>query len=140
MMHRLFTFFALPVCAAFATPCDQLTALKLANITITKAAIVPAATDPSAVPEYCQVLGAVRTSGLHGEPDNKVAFEVDLPTQGWNGKLYYAGGGGFAGGRSNKSVLARGYASAYTDTGHENPSAFDATWALNSYTKKVDFF
>jgi len=142
MMRSVSCVFLLGIArAAFAaTPCDQMTALKLPSVSIRTAAIVAAANAPVVLPEFCQVLGSVRTPGLKGEPDNKVNFEVDLPTAGWNGKLYFAGGGGFAAGRSVKNVMTRGYASAYTDAGHENPSAFDATWASNSYTKKVDFF
>jgi len=31
-------------------------------------------------------------------------------------KLYFAGGSGFIGGRSNKAPMSKGYATAYTDT------------------------
>jgi len=137
---RIFALMSLSNCLVFGASCDSLTHVKLSRMTIESATVVPAVATPAPIPEHCRVLGYITTPGLHGEPSNQVHFEVDLPTAGWNGKLYFAGGGGFAGGRANRSVLSRGYASAYTDTGHENPSAYDATWALNRFTKKVDFF
>jgi len=139
-MRRYLLFF-LTSAVAIAATCQDLQQLKFPAVTITSAAEMPAATQGQAkIPAFCQAKGFVTTPGLHGEPANQVRFEVDLPTSGWNGKLYFAGGGGFVAGRSNKAVMAQGYASAYTDAGHENPSAFDATWANNSLTKKVDFF
>jgi pimeloyl-ACP methyl ester carboxylesterase len=110
---------------------------QLPGLRIESAETVPAA---ASLPEFCQVKGYVVTPGLQGEPDNKVNFEVDLPTSGWNGKLFFAGGSGFIGGRPNKAPMSKGYATAYTDTGHDAASAVDATWALNSMTRKADFF
>lgn len=138
--HPLFPTFLAAATTAMAATCPDLNLLKLPGIAITSAAEVPALAGPARLPAYCQAKGYVTTPGLHGEPDNQVRFELDLPATGWNGKLYFAGGGGFSAGRSNKAVLAQGFASAYTDAGHENPSAFDATWAGNSLTRKVDFF
>ncbi len=130
---RLLALLALCPIGAFAC----LNNLKLPDTHIVTASIVSAA---APLPEFCQVQGYVVTPGLNGEPDNKVNFEVDLPTTGWNGKLYFAGGSGFIGGRSNKRPMSKGYATAYTDTGHDATSAVDATWAAGSMTKKVDFF
>jgi feruloyl esterase len=139
--HLLLSLFLAAARLAAAATCEDLALLKLPAVTITSAADVPAGTaGQTRLPAYCQAKGYVTTPGLHGEPANQVRFEVDLPGTGWNGKLYFAGGGGFVAGRSNKNVMAQGYASAYTDAGHENPSAFDATWAGNSLTRKVDFF
>jgi feruloyl esterase len=126
------------LCCTGAFACENtLTAFQLPDTHIVSASTVPAA---AALPEFCQVRGYVVTRGLKGEPDNKVNFEVDLPAAGWNGKLYFAGGSGFIGGRSNKTPMSKGYATAYTDTGHEAASAVDATWANSSMTRKVDFF
>ncbi len=138
--HLLIPFFLSAGASALAATCTDISLLKLPAVTITSAAEVPAAAGQARIPAYCQVKGSVTTPGMSGEPDNQVRFEVDLPATEWNGKLYFAGGGGFVAGRSNKAVMAQGYASAYTDAGHENPSAFDATWAGNSLTRKVDFF
>src|SRR5579872_667224 len=133
---RLLALVALCPAGLFACQAN-LTSLKLPDTHIVAASVVPAA---APLPEFCQVQGYVVTPGVNGEPDIKVNFEVDLPTAGWNGKLYFAGGSGFIGGRSNKRPMSRGYATAYTDTGHEAASAVDATWAAGSMTRKVDFF
>jgi feruloyl esterase len=134
MLMRLFVLIGL--CGATAFACE-VTKLKVSDAHIVSASTIKAA---APLPEFCQVMGYVVTPGLKGEPDNKVNFEVDLPTAGWNGKLYFAGGSGFIGGRSNKAPMSKGYATTYTDTGHDAASAVDATWANGSLTKKVDFF
>lgn len=129
---------SLLLCATGILACENLsTALQLPDTHIVSAATIPAA---APLPEFCLVQGYVVTHGLNGEPDNHVNFEVDLPTSTWNGKLYFAGGSGFIGGRSNKRPMSQGYATAYTDTGHHAASAVDATWAEGSMTRKVDFF
>ncbi|MEP6782471.1 MAG: tannase/feruloyl esterase family alpha/beta hydrolase [Acidobacteriota bacterium] len=94
--------------------------------TITAAAMVPA-TDKLAA--YCRVDGHVTSVG------NEVNVRIGLP-QNWNGKYYFSGVGGLGGriGSLDKG-LARGYASASTDTGH---SADDATWATNR-AKEIDY-
>jgi feruloyl esterase len=126
------------LCSTSIFACENvLTSLRLPDTHIVTAATIPAA---ARLPQFCQVQGYVVTHGLNGEPDNKVNFEVDLPTTGWNGKLYFAGGSGFIGGRLNKGPMAKGYATASTDTGHDAASAVDATWAQGSMTRKVDFF
>src|SRR3954465_1338466 len=89
-------------CASIFACENALTKFKLPDSHIASAATVPAA---APLPEFCEVHGYVVTRGLNGEPDNKVNFEVDLPTSGWNGKLYFAGGSGFIGGRSNKNPM-----------------------------------
>ena len=133
-MQRLALFC---LCSIAGLACDSSLTLKLPDTHIASASTIRAA---GPLPEFCQVQGYVVTRGIEGEPDNKVNFEVDLPTSGWNGKLYFAGGSGFIGGRSSKAPMAKGYATAYTDTGHDAASAVDATWAKGSMTKKVDFF
>ena len=126
------------LCSPAIFACENaFTSLKLPDSRIVSAVVIPAA---APLPEFCEVHGYVVTKGLNGEPDNKVNFEIDLPIAGWNGKLYFAGGSGFIGGRSNKNPMAKGYATAYTDTGHQAASAVDATWAQGSMTKKADFF
>jgi feruloyl esterase len=81
------------------------------------------------LPEYCSVFGTVSPA---------VTFEVRLPTT-WNGKLYFAGNGGFAGNIEDTSFgLVRGYATASTDTGHE-ADFLDASWALNNRPAEQDY-
>jgi feruloyl esterase len=97
-----------------------------ADTTITGASWVEAA--PTA-PRHCLVDGHVQV------PGNTVRFRVGLPAS-WNGKFYFQGVGGLAGtigGLTNG--LARGYASASTDTGHD---AADPAWGANR-AKEIDY-
>ena len=72
-----------------------------------------------------------------------VGFEVWLPIAGWNGKLQLVGNGGMAGTISYRAMgraLARGYATASTDTGHRaGPVPFDASWASGRTDLIEDF-
>jgi Tannase and feruloyl esterase len=119
---------ALPNCNVGA-----LAALNVPNVTIISVADVPAS--PSN-PEFCDVLGTLRTTGF-GAPDGSARFEIKLPAT-WNGKFLFLGVGGFAG-SLNPAVnpvdfigsLGLGYATAVTDTGH-SAGATDARWALNA--------
>ncbi len=94
--------------------------------TITKAEVVEAKGDQ---PRFCQVDGHTAT------PGNEVDFRLGLP-QNWNGKYYFVGVGGTGGtiGRLDAG-LARGYASASTDTGHD---AEDRAWSTDA-AKRIDY-
>jgi feruloyl esterase len=94
--------------------------------TITGAKVVEATGDQ---PRHCEVDGHTAT------PGNEVNFRLGLPER-WNGKYYFVGVGGLGGtiGRLDAG-LARGYASASTDTGHE---ASDPTWGSN-HAKEIDY-
>jgi len=72
--------------------------------------------------------GIRRHARAEGRAGQQGQFEVDLPTAGWNGKLYFAGGQRIHRG-ARTSANVEGYATAYTDTGHDAASAVDATWA-----------
>ena len=118
---------ALPNCNVGA-----LAALNVPNVTIVSAVDVPGSV---ATPEFCQVLGVLRTTGF-GAPDGAAQFEIRLPAT-WNGKFLFVGVGGFAGSLSPAinpidflGSLSAGYATAVTDTGH-NGGGTDARWALN---------
>ena len=93
---------------------------------------VIAATDKD--PAYCQV----RATALPA-----ISIEVRLPMEGWNGKYYQAGCGGFCGilGRADGQGafinamgpgLRKGYATATSDSGHHGMSVVDAAWAHNN--------
>jgi pimeloyl-ACP methyl ester carboxylesterase len=61
---------------------------------------------------------------------------IGLPVTNWNGRFQGNGGGGFSGGSAGslRGPVARGFASAATDTGHEGGSgsfALDAAGRLN---------
>ena len=97
-----------------------------AGTTITKASVVEAA---GARPRHCLVDGHVTV------PGNTVNFRLALPAT-WNGKYYFQGVGGLGGAIGSLDLgLARGYASASTDTGHLSS---DATWGQNR-AKEIDY-
>ena len=118
-----------------------LTGFAVPNVTIVAAVDVPAS---SASPEFCDVLGTVKTTGF-GAPDGSARFELRLPTP-WNGKFLFFGVGGFAGTLNPATnpidflqALPRGYATIVTDTGHVGQgldpkdqlgATTDARWAL----------
>jgi feruloyl esterase len=127
---RYFTLrlgFAALLCAMFAgvtawadcTPA-ALSALGVGNMALTSVTLIPA-TPPD--PEYCDVKGAVVTSG-GGAEAGSANFEIALPAN-WNQKFIFRGVGGLAGTLTpsvnpadQAQFLAKGYATAITDTGH----------------------
>jgi feruloyl esterase len=126
-----------------AAGCESLAGLQLQDTTITAAATVPAGdfTPPGAaaaitgLPEFCRVAGVIAPTA-----DSSIGFEVWLPTQ-WNGRYLQSGNGGFAGAVPYAALgkgIARGYATAGTDNGHQAPGR-DASWALGHPEKVVDF-
>jgi Tannase and feruloyl esterase len=66
--------------------------------------------------------------------DSDIKIEVWLPTAGWNGKFMAVGNGGFSGAipyPAMRTVMARGYAVASTDTGHQSNGATRVgRWAI----------
>jgi feruloyl esterase len=129
--------------AVSAATCEGLAELKLPNTTITSAQAVAAGafTPPTGsvapykdLPAFCRVTGVIKPTS-----DSEINFEVWLPAANWNGRFHGIGNGGFAGSISYSGLagaLARGYASASTDTGH---GGNDASWALNHPEKIVDY-
>lgn len=92
-----------------------------------------------ALPEYCRVLGYVRPA---------INFEIRLPTEGWNGKFYMAGCGGFCGTLASDAggfinainyALERGYAVATTDGGHWGAASSDGRWARDNPVAEADW-
>jgi feruloyl esterase len=79
--------------------------------------------------------GAHRLGQRLGHRGNEVNFRLGLPDN-WNGKFYFQGVGGLGGTIGNLDTgLARGYASASTDTGHVSS---DPTWGSNR-AKEIDY-
>jgi hypothetical protein len=84
------------------------------DFSIVSAVTVPASGD---APAYCRVSGLIQP---------EVRFEVNLPAV-WNGRLYMFGNGGYAGEAldgpprqgTGRRALARGFATAQTNTGHD---------------------
>jgi feruloyl esterase len=141
--------------------CESLESLELPETTITSAQVVPAGgfappqgaggghggrrrggdrpaprEEAGDLPTFCRVAGVVAP---------QIRFEVWLPPPtgalGWNGKLNGVGNGGLAGSISYGAMiqaLARGYATASTDTGHTDETDHEA-WALGHPELLVDF-
>jgi feruloyl esterase len=132
-----------PASAADCAPA-ALSALGVSGMTIASATDVPAAA-PN--PQYCDVKGSVATSG-EGAGPGSADFEAMLPAN-WNGKFIFNGVGGLAGNLNSSAnpvdrslFLARGYATAITNTGHLNS---DPTWEFTSpgepnTPKVIDYF
>jgi hypothetical protein len=84
--------------------------------------------------QYCDVMGYVA-------PQNK--FELKLPPPDeWNQNFFFRACGGFCGyleSRLCNSGLARGYASATGNGGHESALGFDGIWAANAPELQEDF-
>jgi len=124
--------------------CGTLSALALANATITSAQVVDAGafTPPGsgnaaafrALPAFCRVAATLKPSS-----DSDIKIEVWMPASGWNGKFQAVGNGAFSGAIAYSAMataLARGYAASSTDTGHSGGSA---SFALGHPEKVIDF-
>ena len=131
------------VAPALAANCEDLAKLSLPDTTVSSAVLTPAGTfTPPAgpplrdLPAFCRIALVLKPSS-----DSHIEAEVWLPASGWNGKYQGVGNGGYAGSISYAgmaAVLARGYATASSDTGHK-AGVTDASWALNHPEKIVDF-
>jgi len=98
-------------------------------------AAAPAA-PPANIPAHCKVVMVLKPTS-----DSIINMELWLPTQNWNGKFMGVGNGGFAGsiqGLANDmpQALRLGYATAGTDTGHQDPGG---EWAIGHPEKMIDF-
>ena len=142
--------------AGAATPCENLASLKLADTTITSAVVVPEGPPPVRGGGGGARGGGARGGGaaqgaapqagpqivLKPTSDSLINMELWLPTQNWNGKFMGVGNGGFAGsiqGLTNEmpQALRLGYATAGTDTGHQEPGGTGdlksaANWACKA--------
>ncbi|HUN90654.1 MAG TPA: tannase/feruloyl esterase family alpha/beta hydrolase [Burkholderiaceae bacterium] len=128
----------LPRAASAAMPnctTDALNGAGVAGVSIASAVDVPASPP---TPEFCDVRGALVTQG-DGAPDGSAQFELQLPVN-WNQKFLFWGVGGTAGSTyadfaanpvDYVESLAKGYATAITDEGHEAPNTA-GSWALAS--------
>ncbi len=95
-----------------------------------------AAAPPANIPAHCRVVMVLKPTS-----DSLINMELWLPTQNWNGKFMGVGNGGFAGsiqGLANDmpQALRLGYATAGTDTGHQDPGG---EWAIGHPEKMIDF-
>ena len=140
----LFASFAhCPASAADCTPA-ALGALKVSGMTVASASVVPAAA-PN--PEYCDVKGSLVTTSEGADPGS-ANFEIMLPAN-WNQKFIFNGVGGLAGTLNSSanpadraSFLAKGYATAVTDTGHliSNPTWEYTAPGSPDMPKVIDYY
>ena len=92
---------------------------------------------PAMIPEHCRLQLVLAPSA-----DSHIEMEMWLPPMDkWNGKFMGVGNGGFAGsiqGLANDmpQALRLGYATAGTDTGHQDPGG---AWAIGHPEKMIDF-
>ena len=92
--------------------------------------------DFSALPAFCRVAGTLRPTA-----DSDIRFEVWMPLTGWNGKFVGGGNGVWAGSIAYGDMvgpLARGYAVAASDVGHQG-SPLDGNFLVGHPEKLVDF-
>jgi feruloyl esterase len=125
--------------------CQSLSMAMFPNATITLAQMVeagtfaPAAADNQtaayrALPSFCRVAATLTPSA-----DSDIKIEVWMPASGWNGKLQAVGNGAFSGAIAYPAMaaaLARGYATASTDTGHAGNTG---SFAFGHPEKVIDF-
>jgi feruloyl esterase len=129
-----------------ATSCERLSAVPLDNGVVTDARLVPEGPGaapltpggtPPIVPAHCRV-----QLDLNPSSDSLIKMELWLPpAEKWNGKFMGAGNGGFAGSIQGARAdmpraLSTGYATAGTDTGHQEPGG---KWAVGHPEKMIDF-
>lgn len=106
----------------------------LAGKTVAGAAISSAALEPSIA------AGAARCI-LDGALHETLKFRISLPAD-WNGRLLYAGGGGWNGSISPFAFAPlperAGYAIVASDSGHA-ANGIDASWALGNPQAQMEF-
>lgn len=119
--------------------CENLKSLSLPQTTITLAEsrdlkpFTPEGATAAIAPKvpFCRIAGII---------DPEIRFEVWMPpAASWNGKFNGVGNGGLAGSISYAAMsaaLARNYATASTDTGHQGGNG---SWALGRPDLLVDF-
>jgi len=147
-------FLLLGATAPAATPCENLTSLKFADAAITSAVVVPEGPPPARggpgggaagtrggpppvnLPAHCRVQMVLKPTA-----DSLINMELWLPAENWNGKFMGVGNGGFAGSIQGAMMempqaLRLGYATAGTDTGHQEQGG---NWAIGHPEKMIDF-
>lgn len=139
-----------------AATCESLTGLKVPNTTIVASRQVAAgsftpptrfqppppgagltAVPANDLPAFCAVSAVIRPA-----EDSEIGFELWMPVANWNRKFMGIGNGGFGGMipyPAMSAPLARGYATASTDTGHPYTGQNTSSFALGHPEKVIDF-
>src|SRR5690349_19570184 len=132
---------------AAGTPCSNLAALTIPDVTVNAATMMPAGFTPpgpqvpgananaTPLPPFCRVEATARPTS-----DSEIKFEVWIPpAEAWNGKFQGVGNGGYQGSISYAAMataLRRGYATASTDTGHTGD---DVVFGKGHPEKVIDY-
>jgi hypothetical protein len=121
---------------ADATPsktCDGMSTFKGNGVVSIAARVVAATAD---TPQHCRVTGVITP---------EVAFEINLPDR-WNRRFYMAGNGGLAGdaldtptSADRTGALAKGFAMARTNTGHDAGKEPSGSFILSDPQKAIDY-
>jgi len=129
---------------ADALRCAQLTRISLDHANVISADPVKAGGFKtsggkalSKLQAFCRVVGQATPTS-----DSDIRFEVWLPEQGWNGRLWGVGSGYFAGSISQPALGKRmidGYVAVATDTGHQTRDLIETAWAVGHPQKMIDF-
>ena len=117
-----------------AVPCAELAELTVPAYSVLSADLLGQSGE---TPERCRVIGVAPP---------EIVFELVLPNP-WNGRILMTGNGGYAGTSPNADsrrqrsdrVAASGFASVYTNTGHDRVAEPLATFALNNRQKEIDY-
>jgi hypothetical protein len=141
---------ASPSFAIAQQACEALKDIKLDHATVVSAVSqepaplkqppgIPYKVPDITVPRHCEVSGVARPTS-----DSEIEFTLWLPPrEAWNDKYMQRGNGGWAGSIQATVLvgpLARGYAVAATDDGHETKGIMpDATFAIGHPEKLIDF-
>jgi feruloyl esterase len=116
--------------------CQMLAQSGLFAQTTVQSAVYKPADAALRLPAWCEVSGVISAT-----PGSQVAVVYRLP-DGWNGKFIGFGGGGWAGNTllaTAVPALAKGYATAQTNAGHDSRTAFDTSWAKGNPVAMTDF-
>jgi pimeloyl-ACP methyl ester carboxylesterase len=131
MLSPVVLLFSALLCAAQTVspkhPCTQLLKFSAPGVEVSKAESIPAS---DALPAYCLVQGMINKRIGAGGKQFGIGFELRLP-DAWTERFLFQGGGGMDGvvrpatgaipisGSTAMPALARGFAVATTDSGHQ---------------------
>src|SRR5262245_16189336 len=144
MMTSL-AFFFFAAMAQQQSACEGLKTLSLPKTTITATEFRPAGAAQAGrgrgagaqLPAHCRVAAVLAPSS-----DSHIEMELWMPVENWNGKFLAVGNGGWAGNIETGAMgtaLARGYATASNDTGHNRTNGTDGAFVLGHPEKVIDF-
>jgi feruloyl esterase len=117
--------------------CRSLRSVTTAEFTVVNATPVPITHSDGSEGSYCRVSGVI---------PSEVRFEINLPGN-WNGRLFMFGNGGLAGTppedkarrQSSQWAVRFGFATAYTDTGHDRRVEPGGQFAYKNLHKLIDY-